>query len=230
MSDSPSGQPRSGDAPNDTILIDAPSPRALFVLAHGAGAGMRHPFMENVATALAEHGISTLRYQFPYMETAGGVRRPDPPMVLQARVRDAVSQGILARPNLPVIAGGKSLGGRMTTAAAARGWLTGVRGLVLVGFPLHPPKRPSTTRADHLAAVELPMLFLQGTRDDLADLSLLRPICEQLATARSSHVTLHVIEGADHSFGMLKRSGRSGADVIAEVAHTVSAWVTQVVA
>lgn len=229
MADGESRQSPSGNESLDTILMDAPSARALLVLAHGAGAGMHHPFMATIARALAEHGISTMRYQFPYMEASAGSRRPDPPTVLQARVRDVVSHAMLTRPDVPVFAGGKSLGGRMTTAAAARGWLSGVRGIVLFGFPLHPPKRPATSRADHLSAVELPVLFLQGTRDDLADLSLLRPICEQLATARPQNVTLHVIEGADHSFGMLKRSGRSSSDVISELARTVSEWVTQLV-
>ncbi len=201
------------------ILIRPDDAWATYVLAHGAGAGMRHRFMETVAQALAERGIATLRYQFPYMEA--GARRPDPPGVLEATVRAAVEQARECTPNLPLIAGGKSLGGRMTSNAMARRPLDGVRGLVFLGYPLHPPKRPEVTRAEHLDRVESPMLFLQGTRDDLADLGLITSVCDRLG----SRATLHVIEGADHSFAVLKRSGRSEGEVMEELAITVVGWL-----
>jgi predicted alpha/beta-hydrolase family hydrolase len=174
--------------------------RHLLVLAHGAGAGMNHPFMENLADELAAAGVATLRYQFPYMEERRRV--PDAPAVLTATVVAAVRAAAKEAPDLPLFAGGKSMGGRMTSQAAAQGPLDGVRGLVFFGFPLHPPKRPSTKRADHLTKVTVPMLFLQGTRDDLADLGLLRPVCAKLGPL----ATLSVVQGADHSFHMLKRS------------------------
>ncbi len=201
------------------ILLRPPDPWATYVLAHGAGAGMRHRFMESIAGSLSEQGIATLRYQFPYVEA--GSRRPDPPGVLEATVRAAVAVARELAPELPLVAGGKSMGGRMTSNAAARRPLEGVRGLVFLGFPLHPPKRPAITRAEHLARVEAPMLFLQGTRDDLADLSLITSVCADLG----ARATLHVVEGADHSFAVLKRSGRSDAEVMAELALTVTEWV-----
>ncbi|HUE77792.1 MAG TPA: alpha/beta family hydrolase, partial [Longimicrobiales bacterium] len=181
----------SGDV--SALLVAPPSPRAALVLAHGAGAGMRHAFMQAVADGLAERGVATLRYQFPYMEAGG--RRPDRPAVAHAAVRAAVDAAGRELPDVPLFAGGKSFGGRMTSQAAADAPLPGVRGLVFFGFPLHPPGRPGTERADHLAAVTVPMLFLQGTRDDLADLALLRPVLEPLG----DRATLHVVEGADHS-------------------------------
>ena len=191
---------------------------ALYVLAHGAGAGMRHRFMEQVAEALAGKGVATLRYQFPYVESGG--RRPDPPAVLEATVRAAVAAGREAAPGLRLIAGGKSLGGRMTSSAMARAPLGGVSGLVFLGFPLHPPKQPAVTRADHLAAVVSPMLFLQGTRDDLADLGLMTRVCAGLGP----RATLHVVAGADHSFAMLKRSGRTGEEVLEELVTSIADW------
>ena len=190
----------------------------LLVMAHGAGAGMKHSFMEAMAHALAANGVGTLRYQFPYMEQQRRV--PDAPKVLTATVAAAVNVAAKAAPKLPLFAGGKSMGGRMTSQAAADQLLPDVRGLIFFGFPLHPPKRPSVKRADHLKLVSQPMLFLQGTRDDLADLSLLRPICDELG----SKATLHVIEGADHSFHVLKRSGTTDAEVLAGLALTVKAW------
>lgn len=190
-----------------------------YVLAHGAGAGMRHRFMESIAQALAERGIATLRYQFPYFES--GSRRPDPPGVLEATVRAAVARAGELAPDLPIVAGGKSLGGRMTSNAMARRPLEGVLGLVFLGFPLHPPRQPGVTRAEHLDRVESPMLFLQGTRDDLADLGLMKSMCAGLGP----RATLHVVEGADHSFGVLKRSGRTVAEVMEELVLTMVAWL-----
>jgi predicted alpha/beta-hydrolase family hydrolase len=181
---------------------------------------MRHRFMEAIAGALAGRGVATLRYQFPYTEA--GRRSPDPPGVLQATVRAAVAAAAGHAPGLPLLAGGKSLGGRMTSSAAARGTLSGVRGLVFLGFPLHAPNRPGIERAEHLDAVQLPMLFLQGTRDALADLDLMRTVTTRLGP----RATLHVVEGGDHSFGVLKRSGRSEAEVLAELGDTIVEWAS----
>jgi predicted alpha/beta-hydrolase family hydrolase len=180
---------------------------------------MRHRFMEDIAAALATRGIATLRYQFPYFEA--GSRRPDPPGVLEATVRAAVAAARERAPELPVVAGGKSLGGRMTSHAMARRSLEGVQGLVFLGFPLHPARQPGVTRAEHLGRVEAPMLFLQGTRDDLADLGLITSVCAGLGPT----ATLHVVEGADHSFGVLKRSGRTEAEVTGELALAITDWV-----
>jgi predicted alpha/beta-hydrolase family hydrolase len=196
--------------------------RRLLVLAHGAGAGMNHPFMQSLVDQLANVAMATFRYQFPYMEQHRRV--PDGPAVLTATVVAAVRVAAEAAPGLPLLAGGKSMGGRMTSQAAAQHPLDGVQGLVFFGFPLHPPNRPGTKRADHLAKVTTPMLFLQGTRDTLADLSLLRPICAKLG----SRATLHVIETADHSFHMLKRSGRTDAEVLQELAETVASWSNEI--
>lgn len=200
------------------LLIRPRGARLLYVLAHGAGAGMRHPFLEAVAQALAERDVATFRYQFPYLEA--GRRRPDPPDVAAATVRAAVAAAAEAAPGLPLFAGGKSFGGRMTSTAQAREPLPGVVGLVFLGFPLHAPKQPSDQRASHLGDVEIPMLFLQGTRDDLADLTLLRPVCRQLG----KRATLHVVDGGDHSFKVLKRSGRTDQEVLAELADTIADW------
>lgn len=190
----------------------------LFVFAHGAGAGMRHAFMEALAQALAATGVATFRYPFPY--TAAGSRRIDPEPVLLATVRAAVAAAHAAAPDLPLLAGGKSMGGRMTTRAAAAEPLPGVRGFVFVGFPLHPAGQPAISRAAHLAQVPLPMLFLQGTRDALADLELMRGVCARLG----ARATLRVVEGADHAFHVLKRSGRNDAEVLEELAAAVPAW------
>jgi len=200
------------------ILVRPPDAWLLYVLAHGAGAGMRHRFLESMAAVLASRGVATLRYQFPYMEKGRG--RPDPPAVLEGTVQAAVRFASEAAPELPIIAGGKSLGGRMTSRAAADGPLPGVRGLAFLGFPLHPPGRPGTNRAEHLDLVDLPMLFLQGTRDDFAQLDLLRPLCRDL----EPRATLHLVEGGDHSFGVLKRSGRRPEDVLDELADTLVRW------
>jgi len=197
------------------ILQRPPDAWALYLLAHGAGAGMRHPFLEQLATALSACGVATLRYEFPYMEAGG--RRIDPKPVLEARVREAAVAA--SEQGLPLIAGGKSLGGRMTSQAQAREPLPGVRGIAFVGFPLHPARKPSVARADHLRDVRLPMLFLQGTRDELADLSLLRPIVAALPRAQ-----IHVVNDADHSFHVRKKSGSTDGQIIIELAQTLAAW------
>ena len=196
--------------------------RHLLVLAHGAGAGMSHPFMENLANELSAAGVATLRYQFPYMEERRRV--PDAPAVLTSTVVAAVGAAAKAAPDLPLLAGGKSMGGRMTSQAVAQRPLDGVQGLVFFGFPLHPPKRPSTKRADHLAKVTVPMLFLQGTRDDLADLDLLRPVCVKLGRL----ATLSVVEAGDHSFHVLKRSGTSDTAVLRQLVQTVASWAEKI--
>ncbi|MGB2901597.1 MAG: alpha/beta family hydrolase [Candidatus Acidiferrum sp.] len=200
------------------LLLRPAKARRLLVLAHGAGAGMSHPFMEKLAGELAGVGVATLRYQFPYMEARRRV--PDVPAVLTATVVAAVRAAAEAAPGLPLLAGGKSMGGRMTSQAAAQRPLDGVRGLVFFGFPLHPPNQPGTKRADHLAKVAMPMLFLQGTRDTLADLKLLRPVCTKLG----SRATLHVIETADHSFHVLEKSGRADPEVVRELAEKAASW------
>jgi predicted alpha/beta-hydrolase family hydrolase len=197
------------------MLVRPPDAWALYVLAHGAGAGMRHPFMEQLSGALAACGIATLRYEFPYMEAGGG--RIDPKPVLEASVRAAVVAG--RQHGLPLFAGGKSMGGRMTSQAQAHEPLPGVRGIAFVGFPLHPARKPSVARAEHLREVQVPMLFLQGTRDELADLTLLRPIVAALP-----HAQMHVVDDADHSFHVRKKSGRTDAEVIVELAQTCAAW------
>jgi len=200
------------------LLARPKDARWLLLLAHGAGAGMTHPFMEKLSADLAALGIATFRYQFPYMEQRRRV--PDAPAVLIAAVVSAVRAAEQAAPDLPLLAGGKSMGGRMTSQAAAQHPLDGVEGLVFLGFPLHPPDRPGTKRADHLAKITIPMLFLQGTRDTLADLKLLRPICTKLG----AQATLHIIETADHSFHVLKSSGKTDADVFHELAETTVSW------
>jgi predicted alpha/beta-hydrolase family hydrolase len=189
-----------------------------YVLAHGAGAGMAHAFMARAAAELAERQIATLRYQFPYMEL--GSKRPDSPALAQATVRAAVATAARLAPGLALIAGGKSFGGRMTSQAQAAQPLDSVRGLAFLGFPLHPAKRPSDARARHLAEVEVPMLFLQGTRDALADLAMLQPVVAALGT----RATLHLVDAADHSFHVPARSGRTDADVLHEVFDALAAW------
>jgi uncharacterized protein len=202
-----------------SALLSRPAKaRRLLVLGHGAGAGMNHPFMEKLAGELANVEVATLRYQFPYMEQRRGA--PNRPAVLMATVVAAVRTAANAAPGLTLLAGGKSMGGRMTSQAAAQHELEGVRGLVFFGFPLHPPKQPGTKRAEHLARVTVPMLFLQGTRDTLADLTLLRPVCARLGPL----ATLHAIETADHSFHVLKKAGRSDAEVLRELAETTASW------
>jgi predicted alpha/beta-hydrolase family hydrolase len=202
-----------------SALLCAPTDaRACYVLAHGAGAGMTHPFMANVADGLARLRIATLRYQFPYMER--GSKRPDAPPLAHATVRAAVAEAARRLPQLPLIAGGKSFGGRMTSQAQSSMPLPGVHGLAFLGFPLHPPKQPSTTRAEHLQQIDVPMLFLQGTRDELADLALLRPMIEELG----ARATLRTFIDADHSFHVPARSGRKDAEVLAELLDVFAAW------
>ena len=202
------------------LLLRPAQARAAYVFAHGAGAGMMHASMQDIAVGLAERGIATLRYQFPYMEK--GSKRSDPPAIAQATVRAAVAEAARLCGDLPLFAGGKSFGGRMTSQAQAKAPLAGVRGLVFLGFPLHPAGKPSRERAKHLAEVEIPMLFLQGTRDALAELDLLEPVVKGLG----ARATLHLVDEADHSFHVLKRSGRDDREVMAEVLDTFAAWVT----
>src|SRR5690348_5505602 len=216
-----SAEVRVGDVSG--LLLRPEDARLIYLLAHGAGAGMRHPFLEAIAQRLAERDIATLRYQFPYMERRS--RRPDTPAVAAATVRTAVVEAARLAPGLPLVAGGKSFGGRMTSTAQAEQPLPGVRGLVFLGFPLHAPGRPSDKRAEHLAQVRIPMLFLQGDRDEFADLKLLRPVVKQLG----ERAALHLVEGGDHSFHVLKRSGRTDAEVMAELVETIVAWTAGIV-
>ena len=209
-----------GKSTSVSALLAAPkSARACFVFAHGAGAGMTHSFMETAAAGLAERGIATLRYQFPYMEKAS--KRPDPPAIAHAAVRAAVNEAARHCAGLPLIAGGKSFGARMTSQAQAKEPLAGVRGLAFFGFPLHPAGKPSIDRADHLRDVHVPMLFLQGTGDKLAELQLLKPVVEKLKPL----ATLHLADAADHSFHVPARSGRNDREVMIEILDVLAAWV-----
>lgn len=200
-------------------LLQVPdAARACFVFAHGAGAGMAHPFMAAVADGLDERGIATLRYQFVYMER--GSKRPDAPPLAHAAVRAAVMEAARRMPGVTLLAGGKSFGGRMTSQAQASAPLPGVRGLVFLGFPLHPAKQPSDTRAAHLSKIDIPMLFLQGTRDELADMTLLQPLIETLG----AHARLIPFDQADHSFHVPARSGRKDAQVLDELLDAIAQW------
>ncbi|WP_426414175.1 alpha/beta family hydrolase [Bradyrhizobium ganzhouense] len=201
------------------ILMQPDKARACYVLAHGAGAGMRHASMDKIAEGLSVRGIATLRFNFPYMENKQG--RPDQPAVAHAAVRAAVEEAARLCPGLKLVAGGKSFGGRMTSQAQAKAPLPGVKGLAFLGFPLHADKKPSTERAEHLAHVGIPMLFLQGTRDGLADLGLLKPV----VAALGAKATLHEVEGGDHSFAVLKKSGRTNDEALTEVLDTLTAWI-----
>jgi hypothetical protein len=198
--------------------------RACYVLAHGAGAGMDHPFMVAVAAELARRGIATLRFQFPYMER--GARRPDPPQLAQATVRAAAAAALRLLPGLPLIGGGKSFGGRMTSQTQAKASLQGVRGLAFLGFPLHAASHPSQKRAEHLFDVQIPMLFLQGTRDKLASLDQLEPLCKKLGR----RATLKLFADADHSFHVPARTGRKDAQVLGDVLDALAAWFDSVIA
>jgi len=199
------------------VLTVPDGARACFVFAHGAGAGMKHPFMAAVALGLAQRGIATLRYNFPYMER--GSKRPDPPKVAQAGVRAAVAEAAERLPRLPLLAGGKSFGGRMTSQAQAAAPLPSVRGLAFLGFPLHAPGKPSDERAAHLADVKVPMLFLQGSRDDFAKPELLLPVVTRVGA------TLRVFDDADHSFHVPARTGRKDAAVMAELLDVLAGWI-----
>jgi len=211
------------DARRVSGLLQLPSgAQACLVLAHGAGAGMQHPFLEAVAAELGVRGIATLRYQFPYMER--GSRRPDPPALCQATIRAAVAAAARLAPGAALFAGGKSFGGRMTSQAQAASPLPHVRGIAFVGFPLHPPKQPSDTRFRHLLDVKIPTLFLQGTRDALADLELLEPLIAQLG----ERATLKVFQDADHSFHVPARTGRKDAEVIIDLAQALADWIESI--
>jgi predicted alpha/beta-hydrolase family hydrolase len=204
-----------------SLLARPPQAALGYVLAHGAGAGMRHPFLETMAQRLAGLGVATFRYQFPYMEAKKG--RPDSPEVAAATVRAAVAEASKQLDALPLVAGGKSFGGRMTSTAAAEAPLGGVRGLAFLGFPLHPPGKPGTSRADHLDRVTVPMLFLQGTRDEFAEPSLLKQVIQRLGR----RATLHLVEDGSHSFAVPKRTGRTRDEVMDELAETLSSWAAR---
>jgi hypothetical protein len=206
------------------LLLTPKNPKFLLVLAHGAGAPMTHPFMQNLAESLATHAIATFRYNFPYMEESRHI--PDRPPILTATVAAAVQAAQKALPNLPAFAGGKSLGARMSSQAAAQGLLPDtVRGLIFFGFPLHPPNKPDAKRATHLSDVTLPMLFLQGTRDTLADLTLLRPILKKLKPSP----TLEIIPTADHSFHVLKSTKKSDPEILQDLAQITANWMQSVI-
>jgi len=195
---------------------------ACYIFAHGAGAGMNHPFMLEITNGLAARKVATLRYQFPYMET--GSRRPDRPELAQATVLAVVQAAAKLAPRKTLIAGGKSFGGRMTSQAQAAAPLPKVRGLAFVGFPLHPARKPSAKRADHLAQVNIPMLFVQGDRDALAERKLLLPMVQRLG----SRAVLQTIKGADHSFHVLARSGRTDRQALDEMLDGLALWITEV--
>jgi predicted alpha/beta-hydrolase family hydrolase len=201
------------------LLLAPKAARAAYVFAHGAGAGMDHPFLAKAAEGLATRGIATLRYQFPYMER--GSKRPDSPAVAQAAVRGAVARAAQLLPGTPLFAGGKSFGGRMTSQAQAAQALAGVRGLAFLGFPLHAAGQPSDARAKHLGEVEVPMLFLQGTRDALADSQLMRTLAKRLG----QRATLAFFDEADHSFHVPARTGRKDTEVLEDVLDTLSQWI-----
>ena len=201
------------------LLMKPSAAHSLLVFAHGAGAGMRHRFMQDIAAKLAARGIATLRYQFPYMEKR--LKRPDSPGVLTLTVRAAVGVAKKHAGGLPLFAGGKSMGGRITSLAIGNEPLNDVCGLLFFGFPLHPPGKPSKERGAHLTDIKIPMLFLQGSRDALANLKLLKPVCQSLG----ENAELFVVEGGDHSFHMLKRSGRSDDQVLNELVDKTAFWI-----
>ena len=203
------------------LLLRPKAARCLLVFGHGAGAGMRHPFMQATADLLAARGIATFRYQFPFIEK--GKRSPDSRATLIETICSAVETATEMAKGLPLLAGGKSMGGRITSLVAAQGRIPHVQGLVFFGFPLHAPGKPSSDRGTHLAEVKVPMLFLQGRRDKLAELDLIKPLCRQLGT----RANLHIVEGGDHSFHVLKRSGRTDEEVLEELAETVGSWVSR---
>ncbi len=200
------------------ILVLPANPKLLLLFAHGAGAGMKHPFMEKMSGYLGDESIGTLRYNFPYTEKK--IKRPDPQPILMETVRSAVKAAKEYAGEIPLLAGGKSMGGRMTSMSASKEALDDVKGIVFFGFPLHPPGKPSNERAEHLYNVKIPMLFLQGTKDKLADLELLKPVIKKLG----KKTTLHIIEGADHSFHLPKSSGKNDEEVLKELAEKVADW------
>ena len=211
------GSEKGGEV--SALLLMPKGAKALLIVGHGAGAGMRHRFMEDLAARLAERGVATLRYQFPYMEK--GSKRPDSEAVLTATVRSAVAAANELGCGVPIFAGGKSMGGRMTSLAAAKESLDGIKGLAFFGFPLHAAGKPSAERGKHLVEVNVPMLFLQGSRDILADLKLLKPLCRRLG----KRAELFIVDGGDHSFHMLKSSGRSDNEVLKEVVEKAAEWM-----
>lgn len=214
---------RVDPATDVSARLDAPRrPAAAYVFAHGAGAGMDHAFMADMAEALVRHGVAVLRFQFPFMER--GSKRPDGAPLARASVRAAVALAQARLPRVPCFAGGKSFGGRMASQAEAEAPLAGVRGLAFIGFPLHPAGRPATARADHLPAITIPMFFAQGTRDALAEPRLLRPVIRSLG----ARATLFEIEEADHAFHVPRRTGRSDADVVASISAALAAWMRAV--
>ena len=208
-----------GDESVSALLIRPDDAKALYVFAHGAGAGMTHKAMESNAQGLATRGIATLRYQFPYMEK--GSKRVDAPKVAHAAVRAAVTEAARLGPDLPLFAGGRSFGGRMTSQAQAIEGLPGVRGLAFIGFPLHPAGKPGTERAEHLAQVQVPMLFVSGDRDALAEIELLKPVVAGLG----DHATLHLVKAADHSLKVPAKSGRTSAEAEAEALDAIAEWM-----
>jgi len=210
------------DTTVSALWLQSPKPCATYVFAHGAGAGMTHDFMDALSQALLAQDVATLRYQFPYMER--GSKRPDSPAVAHAAVRAAVGWAREQQPKLPLFAGGKSFGGRMTSQAQAAAPLPGVRGLAFVGFPLHPAGKPGIERAAHLADISVPMLFLQGTRDELAELALLRGVVDDLG----GRATLHIEDDADHAFHVRARSGRNDEQVVRALAEAFAAWLPRI--
>jgi uncharacterized protein len=205
------------------LLLMPKGAKVLLVVAHGAGAGMRHRFMEQICAKLAEREVATLRYQFPYMEK--GIKRPDPEAVLTATVRSAAGAAKEFARGMPVFAGGKSMGGRMTSLAAAKESLDGIKGLIFFGFPLHAAGKPSAERGKHLSDIDVAMLFLQGSRDTLADLKLLKPLCQRLG----KRAELFIVDGGDHSFHKLKSSGSSEDAVLDEVAERTTSWMSRLI-
>jgi len=210
-----------GDESVSALLIRPDGAKALYLFAHGAGAGMRHKSMASNAEGLAERGIATLRYQFPYMEK--GAKRPDPPRIAHAAVRAAAAEAVRIAPDLPLFAGGRSFGGRMTSQAQAVDPLPGVRGLAFLGFPLHPAGKPGIERAEHLSRVEVPMLFVSGARDALAEMDLLKPVIAGIG----DRATLHVVADADHSLKVPAKTGRTPADAEAEALDAIAEWMTR---
>ena len=208
-----------GDERVSGLLLRPPNATALYLFAHGAGAGMTHKAMESNVQGLGQRGIATLRYQFLYMEK--GSHRPDPPRLAHAAVRAAAAEAARLAPDLPLFAGGRSFGGRMTSQAQAETPLPNVRGLAFLGFPLHPAGKPGTERADHLSRVEVPMLFVSGDRDALAEVELLRPVVAGLG----EKATLHLVEHADHSFKVAAKSGRTSAEAEAEALDAIAEWI-----